>query len=151
MVKGSRLPGGTLVEKLALNWRPDGECRRWTGAHTPKGYGQVAVDGKVKQVHRVSYEIHCGPIPDGYEVDHRCRVRDCYRPDHLEAVTHLENVRRGDSPAMQAARRSTCPRGHARTPENLRISVDGSRRCRVCRNELRNARRLAKRTETTNG
>lgn len=38
-----------------------------------------------------------GAIPDDSELDHLCKVPACVRPDHLEAVTHAENMRRGDS------------------------------------------------------
>lgn len=41
----------------------------------------------------------------GLEFDHLCRNKLCVRPDHLEAVTHTENVRRGNSPSAIAARK----------------------------------------------
>jgi len=41
------------------------------------------------------YEYFKGPVPDGLELDHLCRVRSCCNPDHLEPVTHKENIRRG--------------------------------------------------------
>lgn len=49
-----------------------------------------------RPAHRVYYERFVGPVPDGLEPDHLCRVRPCIRPDHLELVTHLENCRRGE-------------------------------------------------------
>lgn len=144
-----RLPGATVAEKLALNWVPDGECQRWTGAHIRTGYGQISIDGKRRAVHRVAYEIHNGPIPDGYEIDHRCSTRDCIRIDHLEAVTHLENVRRGNSPAMVDSRRATCRNGHPKTPENRRPYTDRRgkprTRCRACYNASRRASRRSNR------
>lgn len=45
--------------------------------------------------HRYFYEKFKGPIPDGLEIDHLCRVRNCVNPDHLEAVTRAINVQRG--------------------------------------------------------
>ena len=31
-------------------------CLRWTGAHTPRGYGQIRIGGKNVAVHRLAYE-----------------------------------------------------------------------------------------------
>jgi hypothetical protein len=45
--------------------------------------------------HRFAYELMVGPIPEDLELDHLCGVRECVNPRHLEAVTHLVNVRRG--------------------------------------------------------
>lgn len=105
-------------------------CLRWTGAHQPKGYGQLCVDGRARSVHRMSYELFVGSIPDGHEIDHvyerGCRYRDCIEPGHLEAVTHRENLRR-----VMAAR-TMCPNGHEYTPENTRWQRN-HRVCRTCK------------------
>ena len=112
-------------------------CLRWTGAHTPRGYGQIRIGGKNVAVHRLAYEQTRGEIPEGYDVDHvheaGCRYRDCIEPSHLEAVTHAENVTR------QLALITQCPAGHEYTPENTITGLNGrgypSRRCRTCKNE----------------
>lgn len=66
------------------------------GSLTDRGYGNVAVTGSTKHLlmHRVMYEALVGPIPEGLELDHLCRVRACCNPWHLEPVTHGENLRR---------------------------------------------------------
>jgi hypothetical protein len=46
------------------------------------------------------YEQHFGSIPENLELDHLCRNPACVRPDHLEPVTHLENLRRGAGTKM---------------------------------------------------
>lgn len=70
-----------------------GPCWEWTGSKT-RGYGNIGDGRTLILAHRWSHEHFIGPIPDGYEVDHVCRNRGCVRPEHLEAVTHSENVRR---------------------------------------------------------
>lgn len=70
-------------------------CWLWTAARTKNGHGVFGTGGGTStSAHRWSYEYHLGPIPDGLQVDHLCRVTRCVNPAHLEAVTGAENVRR---------------------------------------------------------
>ena len=92
--RGTRL---TLDEKMTLlidKDRSDG-CWLWRGKCLASGYGYLSVEGQTTFAHRVSYEYHVGPIPEGLHIDHLCRVRNCVNPEHLEPVTHKENHRRG--------------------------------------------------------
>jgi len=129
----------SLADRLAKWSRPDGECIRWTGAHGPKGYGRISVGGKTRIVHRVAYEALVGPIPSGLEIDHLCRVRDCINVQHLEPVTHLENVRRRrDNP-------DECANGHPFTEQNThwynaKDRPNPVRKCRQCKTESNAAR-----------
>lgn len=70
-------------------------CWIWSHYLSPHGYGKVGWRGKVRLAHVVMYEQEIGQIPSNAEIDHLCRIPACIRPDHLEAVGHRENVRRG--------------------------------------------------------
>jgi len=102
--------------------RVDG-CWLWTGYINPNGY---AMFGR-RWAHRVAYEFFVGPIPEGLELDHLCRVPACVNPAHLEAVTHRENMRRAP-----ATNRTVCPGGHPYDESNTHITKAGKRHCRAC-------------------
>lgn len=117
--------------------RPDlGPCWVWTGAKTNAGYGQLGRRMGGKQfsmmAHRLAYEAVVGPIPDGLQIDHLCRVPSCVRPDHLEPVTLKENLMRGVGPSAINAKKTTCKRGHPLSGDNLFTWRD-RRGCLICR------------------
>jgi hypothetical protein len=107
-----------------------GDCWLW---ENPKksGYGEIKIDGKMEKAHIISYRMDIGPVPKGLELDHLCRNRSCVRPDHLEAVTHIVNVRRGLAGAYNKIK-TNCRNGHPFSGENLRIRPNGKRNCRAC-------------------
>jgi hypothetical protein len=61
---------------------------------TNKGYGRCKINNRTVQAHRVFYEHHIGPIPDGLDLHHRCGNKSCVYPLHLEPLTRAENTRR---------------------------------------------------------
>jgi hypothetical protein len=108
-------------------------CAEWVGCRSTRGYGRVNHEGKVRQAHRVVYELFRGPIPEGLELDHVCRNRACVNPAHLEPVSHTENVRRGNGGVNNRVK-THCLRGHEFAGPNLRFSY-GKRQCMTCRAE----------------
>ena len=104
-------------------------CWLWTGHVTPKGYGGIGVEGRMRLAHSVAYEVWVGPVPPGLQLDHLCRVRHCCNPEHLEPVTPWENLRRGNT----FMNKTHCPSGHAYEGANLYVDPGGGRRCRACK------------------
>jgi hypothetical protein len=66
-------------------------CWIWRGQRDKLGYAKRGG----QYVHREMWKKEHGPVPKGLELDHLCRIPACVNPDHLEAVTHAENLRRG--------------------------------------------------------
>lgn len=72
-------------------------CWEWLGVRDRDGYGQLSVyvpgvGTRRRFAHRTSYETFIGPIPPGLELDHICSVRACIHPNHIQPVTHAENL-----------------------------------------------------------
>lgn len=57
------------------------------------GYGRLNMNHDYRLAHRLSWEIHYGPIPPGSNVLHRCDVKHCVNPQHLYLGTHTDNAR----------------------------------------------------------
>lgn len=111
-------------------------CWQWTGRTDRYGYGRIQSFGQALQAYLVAYEAWRGPVPDGLELDHLCRVRICVNPDHLEAVTKTVNTMRGESSPAVNARKDACIHGHpfddANTYYATRKSGRVRRQCRTC-------------------
>lgn len=123
----------TVLHEMPLRFmektRSEGDCLVWTAYRNEAGYGKFRVNGRSVRAHRYAYERLVGPIPVGLVLDHLCRNPACVNPDHLEAVTQRENIRRG---VNGHAAKTTCCRGHEYTPENTRLKRAGGRDCRAC-------------------
>jgi hypothetical protein len=71
-------------------------CWGWRGKTDRRGYPffELKRGGSIVmyRAHRLSYEIHTGPIPDGLNILHHCDNPPCTRPDHLFVGTHQDNT-----------------------------------------------------------
>lgn len=84
----------TVEERFWAKVSKSGGCWTWNTVKA-SGYGGSFWDGsQYVAPYRFSYELHIGPIPRGLTIDHLCRNKACIRPDHLEAVPIIENIRR---------------------------------------------------------
>jgi HNH endonuclease len=119
-----------------------GTCWRFTGMATPYGRIPKAQDS---YTHRLGWKLLRGPVPEGMELHHRCGVYACWNPDHLQLVTHAEN--------LAFKRKTHCKHGHPLSGENLRIDPrTGARVCRAClRESQRRLRAAATRTRPSVG
>lgn len=112
-------------------------CWEWGGAKNNTGYGTVNWDEKSVTAHVLGYKLQGHKIPKGLSLDHLCRNRACVRADHLEPVTHRENILRGISPSALHAKKTHCQKGHPFSGKNLsiRLKENGTkmRQCRTCR------------------
>lgn len=130
------LPNWT-TETAELFWSKvdkSGPCWIWTASLNAQGYGQVRRLGRNYGCHRVAYLLTHGSIPEGMQLDHLCRVRECVNPAHLEPVTNQENARRSPIMGRGQTYKTHCPQGHPYDEGNTYITPQGKRRCRQCSN-----------------
>ena len=113
-----------------------GRCWMWTGASHKNTAGVVYGYFQGEGAHRFAYKL-VRPIPEGFQVDHLCLNTMCVRPTHLEAVTHMENLKRSNCISVVNARKTHCPKGHPYEGDNLMIERypgrTPRRQCRECR------------------
>ena len=81
------------LERLLAKTVRSGDCLLFTGCINKNGYGSFRFNGKTANVHKVSYILHHGDIPDGLVVMHSCDNRNCVEPTHLTLGTQSDNLR----------------------------------------------------------
>jgi len=133
---GRRSTRESVLAKISPE--PNTGCWLWAGNMWTGDYGRIGFKGRNRLAHRVVYELIRGPIPEGLELDHLCRVHSCVNPDHLEPVTHHENMKR--SP-LTHRKKAYCPRNHPYEGDNVVVYRSGFRHCRACQRERYSSKR----------
>jgi len=81
-------------QKVAIS-APDA-CWLWKASRGGSGYGHVwiEINGERRCVdaHKRAWTLTHGPVPHGQVVRHRCNVKTCVNPAHLELGSYSENT-----------------------------------------------------------
>ena len=80
-----------LKELFEKNVIKKDNCWDWNLFKDRDGYGKVTFNKKRISIHRASWIIHNGSIPEGLLVLHHCDNPSCSRPDHLFLGTTMDN------------------------------------------------------------
>ena len=88
---------------LGLGLDPDQPCWSWNASTNNAGYGQLKMNGKTWNTHRLSWHLRVEKLPlpgtarakDGDIIDHGCENRLCCNPAHLTKISQSDNVKRG--------------------------------------------------------
>ncbi|MEQ4566194.1 HNH endonuclease signature motif containing protein [Paenarthrobacter sp. CAP02] len=90
--KGPRKGVKTVAERFWAKVEKTDACWNWLGCRNNDGYGLMTYEtGKVRSVHRISWEMANDSIPTGMEIDHICHNRACVNPAHLRLATRSAN------------------------------------------------------------
>ena len=88
----------TLPKSVVDRWhayvyrRQDHQCWPWTGSVMVRGgYGQLNDRGRLLKAHRLSWEVHFGPLAAHQCVRHMCHNPVCCNPSHLLPGTIADN------------------------------------------------------------
>lgn len=123
----------TPIERFLSFVEKTDTCWLWKGHTDRGGYGKFHThkDGQWTSVlaHRFAFEHYKRSLQYGETVDHLCFIQACVNPDHLDACSNSENVRRANE------HRTHCHNGHPYDDKNTMYLKEGNgkiRRCRIC-------------------
>lgn len=80
----------TLSDRFVEGYEIQGECWIWKRSKDKNGYGYIKKDKRTHKAHRISYELHNGPVGNLW-VLHSCDNPSCVNPQHLWLGTAQDN------------------------------------------------------------
>lgn len=137
-----------IEERFMSHVEKTENCWLWTGHISKYGYGSFNMGDGCVTSHRAAYTLLIDEIPEGLVVDHTCHSKNndcnlgnsclhrrCVNPDHLEAITQQENLRRSKT---WSGSRTHCKRGHEYGEPPKWAALQNFRVCRTCKNISQN-------------
>lgn len=113
-------------------------CHPWTASTTTKGYGQMNIDGRNREVHRWAFRMFVDPtLRDDEVVRHSCDNPLCQNPRHWVKGSRKDNAQDAVTrKRLPWSHQTHCRNGHPYDAENTYYRPDrpGSRGCRACNN-----------------
>lgn len=103
---------------------PMSGCHLWIGAVNRKRYGQIRINGRTLEAHRVAWVLAGHELPDGAFLLHRCDNPPCVNVKHLFIGDHQMN-------AIDKARKDRGVRSKCGLPFGARIQSNGRYTARV--------------------
>ena len=101
-------------------------CWEWAGVIHSTGYGQININCRSIYAHIYFYTLKVGLIPSDSELHHRCNNKLCVNTEHLEIVSHRQNM-------LEFTKQQThCKQGHLLSLENCYTNNKGWRICKIC-------------------
>lgn len=118
-----------LLSKIAIDQLTG--CWLWTDYIRPNGYAYMRIGRKAQPaIHRVSYKLFKGEIPENYHVHHLCGVKHCCNPEHLELQLPSQHQ------SLHRSHITHCPKGHPYDEENTyKAPGTNARQCKKCQRE----------------
>lgn len=136
MAKFVPVTGGTDSERFWAKVEITGFCWNWTGAKGQHGHGffNLGKETGWKGIgaHKFAWLDLMQEDTTGRDLDHLCRNPACVNPDHLEPVTHRENMYRGYAPGIRTRVTRVCKAGHNLDEVGFYTAASGRQTCKVC-------------------
>jgi hypothetical protein len=140
MKRRCRDPLDRFMEKVSVE--PNSGCWLWTASVSPSGYAKFGITRSVSvEAHAWAYRRFRGDVPRGWDVHHKCEVKCCVNPNHLQAIEKATHREITDTPCSRNKKKSHCLNGHPFDEKNTHYDKNGGRSCRACHSIRQNSAR----------